>query len=1610
MNHSFGSASAGTAATAQSRTPLQRGRPSSSTRAASFDPPKHFVVESLRQVLLDARHAGAGGSVASRVAPRKWLPANRAEAILSNSRRSATPGPVVDPTARSSLNPAGDAGGAEKTPATLGSTTAARSSAEQAELHRMWRATLSVASTACNMVRAQLRRAALRQRQRSDGTDPLARLAALSHNDTRGTSGGSASALVHGEDAVFVASETTRFAIHPGIANAVPVSEPFAAFLAVTRSPTSQAALPSLLCVSPPTAAPSDWYSFLDALKSDDPCRIRVLDPAFARDVLPIILGSSRALQSSGFDTKPSSIADVVPLRILNASDDGHGARKIVTGNVVLCSIDGCNGRLVVLGHKPLTPALGPLYSVITAVSGIIASESSERVSADVSDLDALETTPRVSHSRSAASEIVRLYADAANAFGADRPHRDALCVSAITVASGETLPPDERIVTMGREQSALGSSVARDFSSVVSASVSQSKRLLDSGHHKLLRTVLTSVEEFARTHLRRVALPVIDLRLRRRSRHRLLLAHASSAPKLTGAVLARHVRMLADWPRELLDSLAAKATLHVAAHGEIVRYAGTPSAAGIIIVASGFLDVESREVRFVLPHRARSRSCAGPLLLTPDGGAAGNNLQMRHSVVRFDDHNLHAAFSLGLNSASFTSAPLGLRHHHGMPASRRRTVTASLGPMSSAGSLQCVTGERLPFALRAVARPAAQLVAHVAPEDSEFAALGPAACHESVPPPAPIDGQSPTQSGHGIVIGRTTRSGAHLIAVASGPTPLMDSSVLNNSTGLGIAPPVPGLAHSSAGAPTQPHIFAAPYVPLSENDSAGSRPDGSAPPPPPSSSGPVVLYWSITAADIVSCLIAHGLPDTTTSRPRRRSQVLHASSSYHADHQLAPSASALHPNSANHRGGAFDLRADRLPSLTQQAMVTAAFEARSRELPLWHPLTPANLKASFSIFSTCSDLTLDRLAATARPLSLPKGTTLIEHGTQATRLYLLVAGRCGVFRDIGRPTTANTSPGYSGTSLDDAPLLVPPPPNLGRLQHIETRSAPAELGTEPVLFSGPYTTTVALLMNCDFYVLTRSDLEAVFMLQGNTNALVTHNTSARVVQAQAAAKAMMEANAAAVSGAPTGVRGRTVSASAIGEHDAGFRVRRRALASDDVNTQLDESTITSARGAVDAGPHQPSPGASQPRTGPASLANPPQPGEDELSIADGSEDSADGGAACGVTSDTQPNAAELAAAAAYDADTLRDEWLGVVAQASHARQAVMRKAQAQCRPFLSGLPFIGPYLARHPSDAQALLDKFTPKQYQPGELIASCSAYATKVVILVEGRVQIGSRFDVDADTPSDETAVARLWGNVPPQRNASLTPSERLRGAIASASRHRPSSASGRPASCTTHHYFAPGENIGATCVVTHRWSKMVVARSVTRVIELAKDDYVTALKRLGLYASVRRLVEALLFPNACGDPHLLLEAASAVANMQTVPTYPVSDATAVTPLAEGFGALPPLAAVEGPAVRAQAPVPSADVAEAAKRAQRELRQLQRDRLSTRLQLESAAAASGNHVFATLLMQDVTGTVATVTRERSESSAVARPMSAGCKGAGQAKPQWTRGRALIVRSVAHP
>jgi hypothetical protein len=103
-------------------------------------------------------------------------------------------------------------------------------------------------------------------------------------------------------------------------------------------------------------------------------------------------------------------------------------------------------------------------------------------------------------------------------------------------------------------------------------------------------------VKQLAVDHLGRIFAPMLELRLRMRSRQRLLSAHANFAPKLTGALLARHVPLFTDWPRELLERVAAAAKLNVAAYGEAIRYAGTPAESGIIIIANGFVDVESRE------------------------------------------------------------------------------------------------------------------------------------------------------------------------------------------------------------------------------------------------------------------------------------------------------------------------------------------------------------------------------------------------------------------------------------------------------------------------------------------------------------------------------------------------------------------------------------------------------------------------------------------------------------------------------------------------------------------------------------------------------------------------------------------------------------------------------------------------------------------------------------------------------------------------------------------------------------------------------------------------------------------------------------------------------
>jgi putative heme iron utilization protein len=214
-----------------------------------------------------------------------------------------------------------------------------------------------------------------------------------------------------------------------------------------------------------------------------------------------------------------------------------------------------------------------------------------------------------------------------------------------------------------------------------------------------------------------------------------------------------------------------------------------------------------------------------------------------------------------------------------------------------------------------------------------------------------------------------------------------------------------------------------------------------------------------------------------------------------------------------------------------------------------------------------------------------------------------------------------------------------------------------------------------------------------------------------------------------------------------------------------------------------------------------------------------------------------------------------------------------------------------------------------------------------------------------------------------------------------------------------------------------VHHRWTQAVVARSVTRAIEISRGAFVAELRRMGIFDAVVTRVHALMFPNACGDPKLLLEAVSGVAQSMTPPTYPVSDSRTISVHEYGFGA-DPHAENEAPeperrpgtasALRAVATTTKdaatyeEEIAEAAKRAQRELRQLQRDRMSTRLQLETAAT-NVHPRFAELLLQDKDRTVATVTHARQAKGHDARQGK-------QLRARWSKGRALMLASDLDP
>eukprot|EP00759_Apiculatamorpha_spiralis_P015148 PhF_6_TR2186/c0_g1_i4/m.3610 len=89
----------------------------------------------------------------------------------------------------------------------------------------------------------------------------------------------------------------------------------------------------------------------------------------------------------------------------------------------------------------------------------------------------------------------------------------------------------------------------------------------------------------------------------------------------------------------------------------------------------------------------------------------------------------------------------------------------------------------------------------------------------------------------------------------------------------------------------------------------------------------------------------------------------------------------------------------------------------------------------------------------------------------------------------------------------------------------------------------------------------------------------------------------------------------------------------------------------------------------------------------------------------------------------------------------------------------------------------------------------------------------------------------------------------------------------------------HLKPGESIGYTCIVSHRWMHLVTAHETVECIELPVKKYIAWLKAYDVYDKVYQWTMSLLHPNVSAYHPLFVEIEPCVASQQNVRMYPVN-----------------------------------------------------------------------------------------------------------------------------------
>ena len=179
--------------------------------------------------------------------------------------------------------------------------------------------------------------------------------------------------------------------------------------------------------------------------------------------------------------------------------------------------------------------------------------------------------------------------------------------------------------------------------------------------------------------------------------------------------------------------------------------------------------------------------------------------------------------------------------------------------------------------------------------------------------------------------------------------------------------------------------------------------------------------------------------------------------------------------------------------------------------------------------------------------------------------------------------------------------------------------------------------------------------------------------------------------------------------------------------------------------------------------------------------------------------------------------------------EAARARkQQEVNNNAAYYKAIIQQMPILRDVLSQ--DQISVLLRLFAPRSYRPMVPVCSVSEYCDRIILLTRGILRVGNG-----------TASPQVGGGGSSGMNSSTLGDLMLGGS--------------RSADVPT--CLKPGDSIGWTCCIPHRWAKGVVSGATTvEVLELPQIDLMNFLHREGLLTRVVALTEGLLFPRAGRD----------------------------------------------------------------------------------------------------------------------------------------------------------